>query len=65
MINKFKKVIATTVSVLSISMIPLSGPAAPGLCSPGPVESDSGEEPGGGNGCEPLSDEPEIEYVDV
>lgn len=61
--NKLKKIIVTTVSVLSIGILPLPGPTTPPPCPTEPLESESGEEPGGGNGCEPLSDEPEIDYI--
>ena len=54
--NKFKKAIITTVSVLSISLLALPELAVPSPCPPEPFETDSGEEPGDGNGCEPLSD---------
>ncbi|WP_300664333.1 hypothetical protein [uncultured Acetatifactor sp.] len=57
--NKFKKAIITTVSVLSISLLPLPELAVPTLFPPEPFETDSGEEPGDDNGCEPLSDRPD------
>lgn len=61
--NKFKKVIVTTVSVLSIGVLPLSEPMTPAPYHTEPYESESGEEPGSGNGCVPLNDEPEIDYT--
>ena len=56
--NKFKKIIITTVSVFSISMLPLPGTAAPAPCPTEPFESESSEEPGGENSCAPLNDMP-------
>ena len=46
-------------SVLSISLLPLPELAVPTLFPPEPFETDSGEEPGDDNGCEPLSDRPD------
>lgn len=57
--NKFKKAIITTVSVLSISLLPLPELAVPTPFPPEPFESDSGQKPGDDNGCEPLSDRPD------
>lgn len=59
--NKFKKAIITTVSALSISLLPLPELAVPTLFPPEPFESESGEELGGGNGCEPLNDKPKLD----
>lgn len=61
--NKFKRIIVTAVSVLSIGMLPLSGSTLPAPCPAEPFESENSEKPVGGNGCEPLSDEPEIDYI--
>lgn len=60
--NKFKKIIVTAVSVLSVSMLPLSGPASPTPYPPESLESESGEEPGGGEGCKPLNDDLELDH---
>lgn len=57
--NNIIKIIVTTVYVLSISMLPLSGPATPAPCPPEPYESASG------NVCEPLNDNLEIEYGNI
>ena len=59
------KIIVATIFILSISMLPLSGPTTPTPCPPESFESDSGEELGDGNGCEPLNDKPEQERPTV
>lgn len=59
--NISKKVIITVAAILSIGLIPLSGPVIPATYPPEPPEVENGEEPGGGHGCEPLSDQPDRE----
>lgn len=60
--NRSKKAIATVVTVLSIGLLPLSGPTIPAPNPPEPPEVENGEEPGGGHGCEPLNNQPEKDY---
>lgn len=59
--NRSKKAIATVVTVLSIGLLPLSGPTIPAPNSPEPPEVENEEEPGDGQECEPLSDRPDKE----
>lgn len=58
--NRSKKAIATIGTILSIGLLPLSGPTIPNPYPPEPPTVETGEEPGGGHGCEPLGDVPEI-----
>lgn len=59
--NRSKKAIATIATILSIGLLPLTGLTIPDPYPPEPPEVENGEEPGGGQGCEPLSDIPEDE----
>lgn len=57
--NRSKKAIATIGTILSIGLLPLPGLSIPNPYPPEPPAVENGEEPGGGHGCEPLSDVPE------
>ena len=59
--NKSKKAIATVVTILSIGLLPLSGPTIPAPYPLEPPKVENGEEPGDGQECEPLSDRPDKE----
>lgn len=67
--NRSKRVIATAVTILSVGLLPLPGLTRPSPYPPEPPQVENGEkpgeEPGGGNGCEPLNDQPEKDYDSV
>lgn len=63
--NRSKKAIVTIGTILSIGLLPLPGLSIPNPYPLEPPTVETGEEPGGGHGCEPLSDKPEKEYPHV
>lgn len=63
--NRSKKAIAALATILSIGLLPLPGLTIPNPYPPEPPEVETGEEPGGGQGCEPLNDHPEKDYPET
>ena len=63
--NRSKKAIATIGTILSIGLLPLPGLSIPNPYPPEPPEVENEEEPGGGQGCEPLNNQPEGENKKV